>query len=105
MTNRTKIFLLFLGDIVALYVALFLTLIVRYGCGSSDNFIDTNLIPFSIIFIIWLIIFFIAGLYDLRRLRDNLDFVKTAVARDRNERYNFHRNLLRHPILRHHPKN
>jgi exopolysaccharide biosynthesis polyprenyl glycosylphosphotransferase len=77
MGNKTKIFLLLLGDIVALYVSLFLTLLVRYGASFSENFIDTNLIPFSAIFIIWLIIFFIAGLYDLRRLRDNLDFAKT----------------------------
>jgi exopolysaccharide biosynthesis polyprenyl glycosylphosphotransferase len=77
MGNKTKIFLLFLGDIVALYASLFLTLVAHYGFGFSGDFIDTNLIPFSIIFVIWLIIFFIAGLYDLRRLRDNLDFVKT----------------------------
>jgi exopolysaccharide biosynthesis polyprenyl glycosylphosphotransferase len=77
MGNKTKIFLLFLGDVVALYASLFLTLAVHYGLGFSEGFIDTNLIPFSAIFILWLIIFFIAGLYDLRRLRDNLDFAKT----------------------------
>lgn len=77
MGNRTKVLLLFLGDIVALYASFFLTLLVHYGPGSSAGFINTNLVPFSIIFILWLVIFFIAGLYDLRRLRDNLDFVKT----------------------------
>ena len=30
-----------------------------------------------VIFIPWLLIFYIAGLYDLRRLRNNLDFIKT----------------------------
>lgn len=78
MANRTKIFLLFLGDIMALYAALFLTLAIRYGADAYEQFEDFHAVPFTIIFIFWLIIFFIAGLYDLRRLRDNLEFVKTV---------------------------
>jgi exopolysaccharide biosynthesis polyprenyl glycosylphosphotransferase len=77
MNNRAKIFFLLLGDIVALYAALFLALVIRYGGAFYEEFKDVHAIPFSIIFAIWLIIFFIAGLYDLRRLRDNLEFVKT----------------------------
>lgn len=77
MSNRIKIFLLFLGDIVALYAALFLTLAIRYGGGWYEQFEDVHAAPFTIIFVIWLLIFFIAGLYDLRRLRDTLEFAKT----------------------------
>lgn len=76
MNNRVKILLLFLGDIIALYASLFITLAIRYGLGLPDFATDANVLPFSIIFIVWLIIFFIAGLYDLRRLRNNLEFVK-----------------------------
>ncbi len=72
-----KITLLFLGDIVALYAALFTTLFIRYGNGFYRQFIDAHAVPFTIIFVPWLIIFYIAGLYDLRRLRNNLDFTKT----------------------------
>jgi FlaA1/EpsC-like NDP-sugar epimerase len=77
MGNRAKIFLLFIGDIAALYVSLFLTLVIRYGGGWYEAFQDIDGGPFTFIFVAWLIIFFIAGLYDLRRLRDNLEFVKT----------------------------
>jgi exopolysaccharide biosynthesis polyprenyl glycosylphosphotransferase len=77
MGNRTKIFFLFLGDIIALYAALFLTLAIRYGGQFYEQFKLGHAVPFTIIFVFWLIIFFIAGLYDLRRLRDNLEFVKT----------------------------
>lgn len=77
MSNRAKTFLLFLGDIIAFYAALFLTLAIRYGGSFFKEFQDVHALPFTIIFIFWLIIFYIAGLYDLRRLRDNLDFVKT----------------------------
>ena len=77
MGQRTKIALLFIGDVIALYAALFLTLFIRYGGSFYEEFLDVHAVPFSALFVIWLIIFFIAGLYDLRRLRDNLEFVKT----------------------------
>lgn len=77
MGNKSKISFLVIGDIIALYAALFVTLVVRYSHDWFNQFEDIHATPFSIIFVVWLIIFFIAGLYDLRRLRDNLEFVKT----------------------------
>lgn len=72
-----KSLLLLIGDVAALYAALFLALLVRYGGGYYDQLVDVHLQPFTIIFVLWVLIFYIAGLYDLRRLRNNLDFLKT----------------------------
>jgi len=77
MGNRAKTFLLLLGDVVALYAALFATLAIRYGGAFYEEFVTVHAVPFTVAFAFWLLIFFIAGLYDLRRLRDNLEFVKT----------------------------
>jgi len=77
LRRRVALFLLFLGDILALYAALFLTLAARYGIGLYKEFADVHFAPFTIIFVPWLLVFYIAGLYDLRRLRNNLDFLKT----------------------------
>lgn len=77
MSNRFKAFLFLVADIVALYAALFLTLIVRYGGGFWKQFIDAHAGPFAIVFAVWIVVFYIAGLYDLRRLRNSLDFLKT----------------------------
>jgi len=75
--NKLKQLLLFAGDVIALYASLFLALIIRYGGDFYVQFVTLHAGPFAIIFILWLIIFYIAGLYDLRRLRNNLDFVTT----------------------------
>lgn len=75
--NKLKIFLFFVGDAIVLYLSLFLTLLIRYGMGFYEQFLDTHVGPFSIVFILWLVLFYIAGLYDLRRLRNNLTFIKT----------------------------
>ncbi len=75
--NRLKSFLFFLADAAALYAALFITLILRYGAHWFEEFDDAHAFPFTIIFILWIAVFYIAGLYDLRRLRNSFDFLKT----------------------------
>ena len=42
----------------------------------SAEIIDLHLRPFTILFFFWILIFYIAGLYELRRLKNNLDFFK-----------------------------
>lgn len=76
MANKIKIAVLFLGDVLALYVGLFATLILRYGPSFFLQFHEKHFLPFTIIFIIWVTIFYIAGLYDLKRLHNNLDFIR-----------------------------
>lgn len=74
--NRFKSFLLLLGDIVALYASLFVTLILRYGPEFYDQFLRAHVGPFTVIFVPWIVIFYVAGLYDLRTLRNGIDFLK-----------------------------
>jgi len=76
-SNRLKIFLLFLGDVAILYASLLIALILRYEKDFWGQFLNYHLLPFTIVFVVWIAIFYIAGLYDLRRLRNNLDFLKT----------------------------
>jgi lipopolysaccharide/colanic/teichoic acid biosynthesis glycosyltransferase len=56
--------LLFIGDIVVFAISLWLTLVVRYGeLPTQDLFVD-HLIPFGILWLVWFIVFYIAGLYE-----------------------------------------
>ncbi len=77
LPNPLKISLLLVGDIVALYTALVLALFIRYGWDFNEQFLNLHAVPFTIIFPLWVIVFYIAGLYDLRRLRNNLEFIQT----------------------------
>jgi len=76
-SHHLKIGSLFLGDILALYASLLITLALRYGGEMLSRGININFLPFTVIFVPWLIIFYIAGLYDLHRLRNNIEFLKT----------------------------
>ncbi|MBU2109636.1 exopolysaccharide biosynthesis polyprenyl glycosylphosphotransferase [Patescibacteria group bacterium] len=66
-SNRSKKFIFFLADIVLFYLALFLTLTIRYGSFPSKELWYIHQWPFAIIYFIWIIIFYIAGLYDIEK--------------------------------------
>ena len=55
---------LFLGDLLALIFSLWLTLLIRYGQIPSLHLFESHLVPFSILFLVWLVMFLISGLYD-----------------------------------------
>lgn len=68
MTNAKKIIIL-LGDILILYGALLLTLIFRYGLNYFGESFYAHLKPFSLIFVIWVVTFYLADLYKEKRLK------------------------------------
>lgn len=57
-------FVLAIGDVFILYGSLWLTLLIRYGKFPDSVILDAHLIPFSVLFIIWIVVFYIAGLYE-----------------------------------------
>ncbi|MBI2591123.1 MAG: exopolysaccharide biosynthesis polyprenyl glycosylphosphotransferase [Candidatus Brennerbacteria bacterium] len=71
MLSQSKIrsLILFLGDAAVLYFSLFLTLILRYGWFRLGEQWAGHWRPFSIIFGLWIIIFYINGLYDPKKLK------------------------------------
>ena len=74
--SKLKQVSLILGDIAILYLTLILTLWLRYDNLFYSKLINTHIEPFTIIFGIWLIVFYIAGLYDLQALKNNFEFEK-----------------------------
>lgn len=68
-----KKFSLVLLDIAILYIALWLTLFVRYQYDWAVN-LNLHLAPFTILFIVWLLVFYIANFYEIHRLKNGPDF-------------------------------
>lgn len=62
--SKRELVILFLGDIFFFLVALWLMLLVRYGNIPDSLLWDSHILPFSIIFSAWILVFFIAGLYE-----------------------------------------
>ena len=62
--RKKEALFLFLGDIVLFLLALWIMLAVRYQSIPSEMLIIDHLVPFSFLFVAWVAVFFIAGLYD-----------------------------------------
>jgi FlaA1/EpsC-like NDP-sugar epimerase len=71
---QLKKYLLLGGDIVILYLSLYLALSLRYGQLPSPELWHAHLWPFTAIFIVWIIIFYISNLYDLTLATNNAKF-------------------------------
>jgi exopolysaccharide biosynthesis polyprenyl glycosylphosphotransferase len=57
-------FVLFLGDVCIFLFSLWLMLIVRYGGLPDSELFGAHLVPFALLFVAWVLVFFIAGLYE-----------------------------------------
>lgn len=63
IAGRKDALALLLGDLVALILALWVTLLLRYLTLPSGDLFLIHLVPFSYIFATWLLVFFTADLY------------------------------------------
>ncbi len=59
---------LFLGDVFFFVLSLWVTLYLRFGEVPSLDKFNVHLLPFSILFIFWVFVYFIAGLYEKHTL-------------------------------------
>ena len=66
--NKKEPILLFLGDIALFYGALWVTLFIRYAQAPTARLWATHVWPFTLLFIVWIGVFYIAGLYGKHTL-------------------------------------
>ncbi|MFH1255389.1 MAG: sugar transferase [bacterium] len=78
MNNKFKKLILLGGDIAILYLSLYLALKIRYGGEYGYAAWSTHFWPFTAIFMIWLIIFYIGNLYNLNLAVNNLKFFHSS---------------------------
>ena len=66
--TRKEAIILFFGDIFFFVFSLWLSLYIRFGQAPSFSLFKEHFIPFSILFVIWVLVYFIAGLYEKHTL-------------------------------------
>ncbi|HPH52037.1 MAG TPA: hypothetical protein PK921_00845, partial [Candidatus Portnoybacteria bacterium] len=70
---KTKKIIILLGDIIILYLSLAITLTIRYR-EFDFNIFQNHFIPFSVIYLFWIITFYIHNLYELDIAKNNIKF-------------------------------
>lgn len=65
---RKEALILLVGDAACFYAALITALFLRYQVIPTGELLRIHLIPFSAVFAVWLLSFFVAGLYEKHTL-------------------------------------
>lgn len=79
MLSRLKKFILLFGDFIFLTLALFLTIAIRYPQETWQKNFYGHLPYFLVVFIIWLVVFYINGLYNLNIKANGRKFFTSTV--------------------------
>ena len=77
--GKMKKIILVSGDLIILYLSLWLTLALRYGMANFNDYWQQHFWPFTIIYLVWLIIFFIGRLYELSGAENNLTVAASLI--------------------------
>ena len=73
-----KKYILLCGDVAIFFLSLYLTLLFRYGSGGIERLWLQHLWPFTAVFFLWIIIFYVSNLYDLTLAVNNFKFYSRA---------------------------
>ena len=68
--------LIILGDFIAFWISFILLLLIRFGKQSYFLAIDTHILPFAILYLCWVLIFYVFGLYDLVTIKPTIPYLK-----------------------------
>ena len=79
LTKSAKKNLLIVGDLIILFSSLWLTLFLRYGLTVDYDLWQAHLFPFSVIIIIFLIIFYIEDFYELGIGKGKVDLLNRLI--------------------------
>ncbi len=77
--TKIKYLILIAGDIAVFYLSLWLTLLIRYQEAVSPERWSQHFWPFTIIFAVWLVVFYISGIYSLQIAKNNLGFFSVLI--------------------------
>lgn len=62
--HRRESWTLLIGDLVIFYVGLWLALLIRNGVIPTGEVLMVHSVPFTILFVVWVFVFYVAGLYE-----------------------------------------
>lgn len=71
-----RIWIVILSDFGAFWLSFFLILFLRFGSLSFQIEVQKHLFPFIILYLTWIIIFFIFGLYDLFTIKPTIPHLR-----------------------------
>lgn len=64
------------GDLISFLISFGFLVFIRFKPESYSEAINIHIIPFALLYLAWMIIFYIFGLYDLLNIKPNIPYLK-----------------------------
>src|SRR3989339_933998 len=77
--TKVNFILLIIPTLTIFGVSLWLTILWRYPSGLSEEQLETHIILFGIIGLIWLALYYAFGLFDLRARKQFIDLISSLL--------------------------
>lgn len=74
-----RAWLIVFGDFISFIISFILLILIRFGNGDYISAINTHTIPFIILYLFWVLIFYVFGLYDLINIKPTIPYLKRWV--------------------------
>jgi len=74
-----RVWLIIFGDFIAFWVSFILLILIRFGVKNYSFAVHEHIVPFIILFLSWILIFYIFGLYDLISIKPTIPYLKRWV--------------------------
>lgn len=71
-----RIFIVALGDFASFFISFLLLIFIRFEQINYQSAIDSHFLPFTILYLSWVMIFYIFGLYDLVNIKPTIPYIK-----------------------------
>ena len=68
--------LIIFGDFIAFWVSFILLVLIRFNVQDYDLAVNTHILPFIILYISWVLVFYIFGLYDLITIKPTIPYLQ-----------------------------
>lgn len=68
--------LIVFGDFISFFISFVLLILIRFHTGNYAWAISSHTIPFIILYLFWVLIFYIFGLYDLINIKPTIPYLK-----------------------------
>lgn len=72
--NRAS--LIVFGDFISFLISFILLILIRFHKGDYAWAISTHTLPFIILYLVWVLIFYVFGLYDLINIKPTIPYLK-----------------------------
>src|SRR3989338_11463810 len=79
MLGNLKKTILFFGDLLVMYMSLYLTLLLRYREIPAQNIWEMHFLPFTVLFLVWCAVYYINGLYDIAATKNDVEFYNSVL--------------------------